>query len=88
MGVSPLLSKANYSTSRNNFQDDPDAAARWGTILYWMAAAIAALVAVLTIASALNEVSEGEPVIPLAALLLAGAIWLIGWVCRRLLSGR
>ncbi len=82
MGVSTLSSRANYSIYGKDSKDGPGA--HWGTTVYWTATTIATLIATLAI---LNEASEREPVIPLAALLLAGAIWLIGWVCRQLLAG-
>ncbi len=74
-----MPSRANYSIYGKDFEDDP--APRWGTPIYWTATTIAILIATLAI---LNGASETEPVIPIAALLFAGAIWLIGWVCRQL----
>jgi len=34
------------------------------------------------------NVSEGRPLIPVAALVVAGVIWLIGWSCRAVLNDR
>ena len=62
--------------------------ARWGEILYWMATILAGLIVAVVIAGYFSNAAAGEPVIPIAALLLAGAIWLIGWVCRNLIAGR
>jgi hypothetical protein len=31
---------------------------------------------------------RGEPLISIVPLLLAGAIWLAGWVCRKVLAER
>jgi len=32
--------------------------------------------------------ARGQPIIQYHALLIAGAIWLVGWACRALLAGR
>jgi hypothetical protein len=63
-------------------------AARWGEVLYRTATILAGLIAVLAAAEFLNNLSKAGPIIPIRPLLLAGAIWLIGRVCRYLLAGR
>jgi hypothetical protein len=51
-------------------------------IFYRAASIIAGLIALLAIANTIYNISEGEPVIPVVALALAGLVWLIGWLCR------
>jgi hypothetical protein len=60
--------------------------APWATLLYWLATIQAGLIVVLTVASYFINASKGEPSIEVVALLLAGAIWLIGWSCRRIFA--
>lgn len=56
----------------------------WGKILYYVATAIAALIALGAVATvAFNYEKEGQPVVPLLAFGVAGIIWLIGWFFRR-----
>lgn len=57
---------------------------RWGEILYRVAASIAGLVALLAMINLLYNFSEGEPLVPVAALGFAAFIWLIGLCCRYL----
>ena len=54
----------------------------WGEILYRAAATVAGLVALLALLNFIYNVSEGEPMIPVAALGLAAIIWPIGLYCR------
>ena len=63
-------------------------AARLGEILYWTATLIAGLMAVWVGWNYVYNVSRGEPIISIVALLFAGAIWLAGRACRYLLAGR
>ena len=63
-------------------------AARWGGLLYRAATIIAGLIAVLAAAEFLYNLGRGGLIIPIRPLLVAGAIWLIGRVCRYLLAGR
>ena len=53
-----------------------------GEILYRAAATIAGLVALPAILDFLYNVSEGEPMVPVAALGFAAMIWFIGLCCR------
>jgi hypothetical protein len=55
-------------------------------LLYRAATVIAGLVAVLAIVNFLDNISEGEPMVPVAALGLAAIIWLIGLCVRHLLE--
>ena len=50
----------------------------WGEILYRAAATVAGLVALLALLNFIYNVSEGEPMIPVAALGLAAIRWPIG----------
>jgi uncharacterized membrane protein len=61
---------------------------RWAKVVYWTATTVAGLIVLVALASYFSNAAAGEPVIPIAALLLAGAIWLVGWVCRHVLAGR
>ena len=62
--------------------------ARWGELLYWMATILAGLIVVVVLTGYFSNAAAGEPIIPVVALLLAGAIWLIGWVCRNVIGPR
>jgi uncharacterized membrane protein len=53
-----------------------------GETLYWVATVIAGLIVVVVVAGYVSDASEGVPFISFAACLVAGAIWLVGWVCR------
>src|SRR5580704_2629760 len=55
-----------------------------GKALYWTATIIAALILVVVAAGYISNAGEGVPFISIAALMLAGAIWLAGWICRNL----
>jgi hypothetical protein len=62
--------------------------ARWGEFLYWIATILAGLIVAVALAGYFSNAAAGEPIIPVVALLLAGAIWLIGWVCRNAIGPR
>jgi uncharacterized membrane protein len=62
--------------------------AGWAKVVYWMTTIVAGLIVVVVLAGYFSNAAAGEPVIPIAALLLAGAIWLIGWVCRYVIAER
>ena len=51
-------------------------------IFYRAASIIAGLIVLLAIANTIDNISEGEPVIPVVALALASLVWLIGSLCR------
>jgi hypothetical protein len=56
----------------------------WGRPIYWAATIVAALIVLSVIWSYVNNVKEQYPVIPIARLVLAGVIWLVGWAFRYL----
>ena len=56
--------------------------------MYWTATFFAAAIAVWDLANFLYGLSEGQPIIRVAALALAAAIWLFGWGCRCALADR
>ena len=58
----------------------------WVEIFYRAASIIAGLLVLLVIANTIYNISEGEPVIPVVALVLAGLVWLIGWSCRSIFA--
>ena len=62
--------------------------AGWAKVVYWIATIVAGLIVVVVLLGYFSNAAAGEPVIPIAALLLAGAIWLIGWVCRYVIAER
>ena len=55
-----------------------------GRALYWTATIIAGLIVVMVVAGYMSNADEGVPFISIAALMLAGAIWLVGWTSRNL----
>ena len=60
----------------------------WGESLYRAAAFIAAIVAMLAVFNFIYNLSQGEPIVPLPALALAGIVWLTGLGCRWVLGTR
>ena len=59
-----------------------------GKMLCRTATIIAGLIVVSAIVSFVFNADKGVPIISLAALLLAAAIWLVGLVCRHVLTAR
>ena len=59
-----------------------------GEIFYWTATVIAGLIVALVVVGYVSNSAEGEPFIPLVALLVAGVIWGVGWTCRISLRDR
>ena len=57
-----------------------------GETIYLAAAIFALSLAAIATVANLYGVSASEPVLPLDALFLAATIWLIGYICRRLLK--
>jgi hypothetical protein len=53
-----------------------------GRVLYWTATIIAGLIVVAVVAGYVSNAGEGVPFISITALTIAGAIWLVGWICR------
>ena len=60
----------------------------WGKSLYRAAAFIAAIVAMFAVFNFIYNLSQGEPIVPVPALALAGIVWLTGLGCRCVLSAR
>jgi hypothetical protein len=61
---------------------------RLGQNLYWAATIIAGLIVVAVVTGYVSNIGEGLPIIPIVPLVLAGAIWLVGWACRYVFAGR
>lgn len=61
---------------------------RAGKFIYWAATIIAVLIVVVVLVGYASDASEGEPVIAVIPLLIAGAIWLVGWAFRHWLATR
>lgn len=57
-----------------------------GTLLYWMTTILAGVITAMAAVNFYFNASEGEPRVPIVALLVAGMIWLIGWICRNVLA--
>ena len=55
-----------------------------GKVLYWTATVIAGLIAAAVVVGYVSNAGEGVTFISVTALTLAGAIWLVGWICRNL----
>jgi hypothetical protein len=74
----------------NIFQEQNNAARPIapGTLLYWMTTTLAGLITAMATVNFYFNASEGEPRIPIVALLVAGVIWSIGWACRNVLAER
>jgi hypothetical protein len=58
----------------------------WGVFLFWTATIIAGLIVVWELWGYVYDAERGEPIIWIAPLLFAAAIWLVGWACRYLLA--
>ena len=63
-------------------------AARLGRFIYWLATMMAGELVVWVLWSYVYTNIRGEPLISIVQLLLAGVIWLAGWVCRKVLAER
>jgi len=63
-------------------------ARRWTVSFYWAATFISVLIVVVVVVGYASNASEGDPVMPIIPLLIAGAIWLIGWGFRHVLAAR
>jgi hypothetical protein len=57
-----------------------------GRLLYWAATIVAAVIVVWDLADLLYGLSQGEPILRIAALVVAAFIWLIGRGCRAALA--
>jgi len=81
-----MLNADRFRVQRLRQSIDHVAEASWGSILYRGSTAIAVLIIVLAIGNYLYNVSQDRPLIPLIPLVVAGAIYLIGYGLRYLLS--
>lgn len=55
-----------------------------GTILYWLATLIAAVIAIFVIADFFFSFAQGHPIIRIVALVVAVFVWLLGRAFRSL----
>lgn len=74
--------------TEKNFQSPSMPSLGFAEAVYWTATTLAGLIVMVIFVSYFSNAAAGEPVIPIVALLLAGAIWLIGWICSHLIAGR
>jgi hypothetical protein len=59
----------------------------WGEIIYRASVMLAGLIIVLAAINGLYQVSIlEEPIIPVVPFVVAAAIWLIGFFCRKVLA--
>lgn len=56
-----------------------------GNALFWFTSFFAALIVLWTAADFLYNVSNSYPVLNITAVVIAGAIWLVGLFCRHAL---
>jgi len=61
---------------------------RSGEVIYWTFTAIAGVIVLSVAANFVFDADRGEPVFRLIPLVLAGAVWLVGWVCRHVFVKR
>jgi TRAP-type C4-dicarboxylate transport system permease small subunit len=57
-----------------------------GNALFWLASLFAALILLWTASDYFSNLGESYPVLNVPAVLLAGAIWLVGLLCRHALT--
>jgi hypothetical protein len=57
-----------------------------GRLLYWAATTVAAVIVLWNLADFLYGLSQGQPILRIASLLMAAIIWLIGRGCRAALA--
>jgi hypothetical protein len=50
--------------------------------IFWMASAVAAAVTLWVASDFVFGLEADFPIINLPGLMLAAAVWLVGWVCR------
>ena len=72
-------------TRRGHPSTTADMVLSWGEIIYRASVMLAGLVIVLAAINSLYQVSIlEEPIIPVAPFVVAAAIWLIGFFCRKM----
>ncbi len=52
----------------------------WTEVFYQAVAVLALMIVGLTLLNAANSASLGTPLVPVAPLIAAGALWLLGWI--------
>jgi len=60
----------------------------WGIIFYRAATLVAILIALFAVFNFFDNLSEGEPIVPLFALAVAVIVWMIGFGCRYVSNAR
>ena len=72
-------------TRRGHPSTTADMALSWGEILYRASVMLAGLVILLAAINCLYQMSIlEEPIIPVVPFVIAAAIWLIGFFCRKI----
>jgi uncharacterized membrane protein len=56
--------------------------------LYRGTTAFALIIVLFAFVNFAYQTGQGEPMIPVAALFAAGAVWLLGWFCRHVSAER
>ena len=60
----------------------------WGIIFYRAATLLAVLIVLFAVFNFFDNLSEGEPIVPLFALAVAVIVWMIGFGCRYVSNAR
>ena len=72
-------------TRRGHPSTTADMVLSWGEILYRASVMLAGLIIVLAAINCLYQISIlEEPIIPVVPFVIAAAIWLIGFFCRKM----
>jgi hypothetical protein len=67
---------------RRTLSSTADVPLSWGELLHEASVILAGVVIMLAIINILYQASIGQPMIPVAPFIVAGAIWLVGLFCR------
>jgi purine-cytosine permease-like protein len=72
-------------TRRGHPSTTADMVLSWGEILYRASVMLAGLIIVLAAINGLYQISIlEEPIIPVVPFVIAAAIWLVGFFCRKM----
>jgi hypothetical protein len=72
-------------TRRGHPSTTADMVLSWGEILYRASVMLAGLIIVIAAINSLYQVSIlEEPIIPVVPFVVAAAIWLVGFFCRKI----